>query len=229
MPRPLPMTRPRRAAATCIARRRPAGALASLASLAAVVVVTLPALTPALADPADPQTAPAAAPQAPDLPRTHQPDPRETRLGPLRMLTDGAENAEAYWSRDGELLVFQSNRPPFACDQIYTLDPGTAALELVSTGAGRTTCAYFAGEDDRYIVYASTHAGDRDCPPPPDRSQGYVWPLYASYDIYRLDRQTGELVTPAARRSSSAAITPTCAAGSSTSGWWARTAPGSSG
>jgi Tol biopolymer transport system component len=190
----LPHLRPRPAAPSRGQQphRRPTGALATLV---AGVVLILTALTPAAAGAQDGrEAAPAAAPQPPDLPRTHEPDPREVRFGPLRMLTDGAENAEAYWSRDGELLVFQSNRPPFACDQIYTLDPATAALELVSTGAGRTTCAYFAGEDDRYIVYASTHAGDRDCPPPPDRSQGYVWPIHDTYDIYRLDRRTGELV-----------------------------------
>ncbi|MBD3222751.1 hypothetical protein GF314_16085 [bacterium] len=131
---------------------------------------------------------------AADLPRTHAPDPREVHFGELRMLTDGAENAEAYWSRDGQRLVLQSNRPPYACDQIYVLDPETADMELVSTGLGRTTCAYFAGPDDRYVVYASTHLGGDDCPPPPDRSQGYVWPLYASYDVFRLDTRTDELV-----------------------------------
>ena len=128
-----------------------------------------------------------------ELPRTHQPDERETHFGPLVMLTDGAENAEAYWSRDGERLVLQSNRPPYECDQIYVMPAAGGEAELVSTGQGRTTCAYFAGQDDRYIVYASTHAVAEDCPPEPDRSQGYVWPLYRSYDIVRLDTRTGEL------------------------------------
>jgi len=129
-----------------------------------------------------------------DLPRDHAPHPLETHFGPLRMLTDGAENAEAYWSRDSRRLVLQSNRPPYGCDQIYTLDPITAEMTLVSTGQGRTTCAYFAGEDDRYIVYASTHLADPDCPAPPDMSRGYVWPIYAGYDVFRLDTHTDELV-----------------------------------
>src|SRR4030095_4235155 len=30
---------------------------------------------------------------------------------------------------------------------------------------------------------ASTHHGGADCPPPPDRSRGYVWPLY-DYDLH---------------------------------------------
>jgi len=128
-----------------------------------------------------------------DLPRSHSADEQETHLGPLTMLTDGAENAEAYWSLDGQRLVFQSNRPPYECDQIYTMAAEGGPAELVSTGQGRTTCAYFAGADDRYIVYASTHLGDSDCPPTPDRSQGYVWPLYASYDVFLLDTTTDDL------------------------------------
>ncbi len=129
-----------------------------------------------------------------DLPRTHAPDEREVHFGPLLMITDGAENAEAYWSLDGKRLVLQSNRPPYDCDQIYVIAAVGGEAELVSTGKGRTTCAYFAGEDDRYIVYASTHGADPACPPTPDHSQGYVWPIYDSYEIVRLDTETGELV-----------------------------------
>ena len=127
-----------------------------------------------------------------DLPRHHDPAPEESHLGPLSMLTDGAENAEAYFSYDSQQLVFQSNRPPYGCDQIYTFPVTGGEPELVSTGQGRTTCAYFTA-DDRYVVYASTHLADPDCPPPADMSEGYVWPLYEGYDIFRLDRKTGEL------------------------------------
>ena len=147
-------------------------------------------LTLALATAVAAVTAGAAA----ELPRSHDPDPREVHFGPLLMLTDGGENAEAYWSQDGQQLVLQSNRPPYACDQIYVMPATGGAMELVSTGKGRTTCAYFAGPDDRYIIYASTHAADPDCPPPPDFRQGYVWPIYPTYDIVRLDRETGQLV-----------------------------------
>jgi len=129
-----------------------------------------------------------------DLPRAYDPDPREVHLGRLTMLTNGAENAEAYWSGDGTRLVLQSNRPPFACDQIYVQPAAGGPAELVSTGLGRTTCAYFAGDGDRYIIYATTHLADPACPPPADLSQGYVWAIHAEYDIVRLDTQTGELV-----------------------------------
>ena len=54
---------------------------------------------------------------------------------------------------------------------------------LVSTGEGRTTCAYFTYPDGDRILYATTHLADAACPPPPDRSQGYVWALYPGYEI----------------------------------------------
>ena len=118
------------------------------------------------------------------LPRVIQPDANETHFGDLRMLTDGGENAEAYFSFAGDQLIFQSTRPPYDCDQIFTMDLETAETALVSTGTGRTTCAYFL-PGDRWIVYASTHLAGPDCPPPPDMSQGYVWPIDPGYDIFR--------------------------------------------
>ena len=111
-------------------------------------------------------------------------DPREVRLAEVRQLTFAGENAEAYWSFDGQELIFQSAAPPYDCDQIFKLDPKRPGeKELVSTGKGRTTCAYFFPGDER-ILYASTHEADEACPPQPDRSQGYVWPIYSGYEIY---------------------------------------------
>ena len=54
---------------------------------------------------------------------------------------------------------------------------------MVSTGTGRTTCAYFSADAER-ILYASTHGAGAECPPTPDFSRGYVWPIYDSYQIY---------------------------------------------
>ena len=111
-------------------------------------------------------------------------DARETRLGEVRQMTFGGENAEAYWSPDSTELVFQSTRPPYGCDQIFRMpvsDP--AALTLVSTGSGRTTCGYFTADGER-IVFSSTHAASTECPVTPDFSRGYVWPIYSSYQIY---------------------------------------------
>jgi hypothetical protein len=111
-------------------------------------------------------------------------DPREVHLADLRQLSRGGENAEAYWSPDGRELIFQSARPPYACDQIFRVPAdGSREAVLVSTGKGRTTCSYFT-RDSRRILYSSTHLASPDCPPPPDRSHGYVWPIYSGYEIF---------------------------------------------
>jgi TolB protein len=109
-------------------------------------------------------------------------DARERHLGALTQLTFGGQNAEAYFDRSGEHLVFQSTRPPFGCDQIFTMRADGSQARLVSTGKGRTTCAYFFPDGQR-LLYASTHLAAPDCPPPPDRSRGYVWPLH-DYDLF---------------------------------------------
>ena len=107
-------------------------------------------------------------------------------LGEIRQLTFGGQNAEAYWSPDGRRLVFQSTREPYKCDQIFTMNADGSDVRLVSTGKGRTTCGYFLA-DGKHLVYASTHEGGPECPPPADRSKGYVWAVYPSYDIYVAD------------------------------------------
>src|SRR5687767_8608716 len=67
----------------------------------------------------------------------------EKHLKNLRQLTSGGENAEAYFSFDGKKLIFQSTRAGWPCDQIYVMNTGGSGVRQVSTGKGRTTCAYF--------------------------------------------------------------------------------------
>lgn len=108
-----------------------------------------------------------------------------------RQLTHGGQNAEAYWSPDGRRLIFQSTRPGYECDQIFTMNADGSGQKLVSTGKGRTTCGYFLA-DGKHIVYASTHEAGDACPTPPDRSKGYVWGVFPGYDIY-LATDTGRI------------------------------------
>lgn len=121
-------------------------------------------------------------PAAPVDPTTPLPAEKHFK-NKLRQLTDGGENAEAYFSFDEKRLSFQSTRDGAACDQIYTLNLADGATALASTGKGRTTCAYFLPKDER-VLYASTHGAADDCLPNPDRSRGYVWKLYPEFDIY---------------------------------------------
>jgi TolB protein len=109
--------------------------------------------------------------------------PQEKHLRNMKQLTFGGENAEAYFSSDGKKLIFQSTRDGHECDQIYTMNIDGSDVRLVSTGDGRTTCSYFFPGDKR-ILYSSTHLGGKQCPPRPDFSQGYVWAVYDTFDIF---------------------------------------------
>jgi Tol biopolymer transport system component len=126
--------------------------------------------------------------------------PGEKHLANIRQLTFGGQSAEAYFSADDKYLTFQHQGqffdprthapvgPNIACDQIYTLRLDTPAGQPatptpLSNGQGRTTCSYFFPSGDR-MLYSSTFAASASCPPPPDYSLGYVWPIYDTYTIY---------------------------------------------
>ena len=183
------------------ARRRELLLVATLAASGLAGALALPGPAGGSSGPAPTETPAPATPSTKELPgiAIGAPSSVEGTLSPLeyagerhlrnvRQLTFGGENAEAYWSADGTKLIFQSTRPPFACDQIFILDLQNPNAEprLVSTGKGRTTCAYFF-PDGKRILYSSTHLGGAECPKPPDMSQGYVWALYPEYDIFSAD------------------------------------------
>jgi TolB protein len=127
---------------------------------------------------------PAPAPSAPAA-------PVERHLSNITQLTNGGENAEAYFSFDGTRLTYQTTKD-HACDQIYSMKIDGSDRQLVSTGTGRTTCSYFT-PDGKSVVFASTHLGGVACPAPPDMSLGYVWGIFHSYDIFKKDLATGKI------------------------------------
>ncbi|MFL6245698.1 MAG: M28 family peptidase [Thermoanaerobaculia bacterium] len=112
----------------------------------------------------------------------------ERHLKDIRQLTFGGENAEAYFSPDGKKLIYQSTVERGGCDQQYVVDlladDSKGNTKLVSSGKGRTTCGYFSYPAGDRIIYASTEGSDAGCPPPPDRSRGYIWGVYPSFDLY---------------------------------------------
>lgn len=108
---------------------------------------------------------------------------QEKHLANIRQLTFGGENAEAYFSADGKKLTLQSTRDNYPCDQIYSMNVDGTDFKRLSNGTGRTTCSYFFRDGSR-ILYSSTHEASPECPPGPDRSKGYTWALYPTYDIY---------------------------------------------
>lgn len=134
--------------------------------------------------------APALAPWAPEVGRL----PAERDFGRVRKLSSnipGGTHAEAYFAPDGRRLILQATRAGDAADQIYALDLAAGDWRRLSTGAGRTTCAFFL-PDGRYL-YSSTHHHGPEPPPKPDRSKGYVWSLYRTFDLFLADPAAGTL------------------------------------
>lgn len=120
--------------------------------------------------------------------------PNESHLVNVRQLTFGGQNAEAYFSFDETRLTFQSTRDTFACDQIYSMNVDGSDVRLLSTGKGRTTCAYYF-PDNKTILYSSTHHRNTRCPPPLDFSKGYVWAVSTDYDIF-IAKDNGTTLSP---------------------------------
>ena len=132
-----------------------------------------------LAAAAAPQERPAPPPPGPAV--IH---PEEKHFRNLRQITFGGENAEGYWSPDGRKIVYQRRSPAegVACDQEFVFDLASGESRRVSNGKGRVSCGYFL-DAGRRVLYASTSLADAACPPPADYSKGYVWPMYAGYDV----------------------------------------------
>jgi Tol biopolymer transport system component len=121
--------------------------------------------------------------------------PGEKHFANVQQLTNGGDNAEAYFSFDGKYIIFQRTNPKegIMCDQIWIGKVPVAGEKfepwLVSTGTGRTTCSYFY-PDGKHILYASTHLADKNCPLVPDRSKygnKYIWAVYEGFDIFKSD------------------------------------------
>ncbi len=110
---------------------------------------------------------------------------RDIHMSNLTQLTFEGDNGEAYFSFDGQQLIFQSNRGGYQCDKIWTMNIDGSNKRMVSPDQGAHTCSFFypGGKD---IVFASTSHLEGACPPKPalPRNIRYAWPLFP-FDIYR--------------------------------------------
>lgn len=78
-------------------------------------------------------------------------------LANARQVTFGLPRAgEGYFSRDGELIVYQAYPVGYPFYQIYVQKLDERIPRLISTGRGRTTCAYFTPDGSK-ILFASAH------------------------------------------------------------------------
>ena len=120
-------------------------------------------------------------------------EPGEGHLRNIRQLTFTGNNAEAYFSSDGKQIVFQrQEHVDQGCDQEYIMNSDGSGMRRISNGWGRTTCGFFY-DGDRRVLYSSTFKHDKACPPRPDQSFGYVWPL-SHLEIYTAKTDGSDLV-----------------------------------
>ena len=118
---------------------------------------------------------------------------------PRRLIYEGRRSGEGYFSPDGASLVFQSERlPGNPFYQIYVLDLLTGDTRQVSSGVGKTTCAFFR-PDGSEILFASTHHDPRS----PDlqreelefrasgRERRYAWDYDPEMELYAVANAPG--------------------------------------
>ncbi len=100
----------------------------------------------------------------------------------IRQLTFHGDNAEAYFSFDGKMIIFQSNMDKRGCDSIWMMNADGTQLRLLNN-KGANTCSFFFPDNKRLLFSSTMHLGD-DCPQRPDlKGRRYVWHLFP-YDIY---------------------------------------------
>ncbi len=123
-----------------------------------------------------------------------QPATAETAFltSPRQITHVGARAGEGYFSRDGQWMIFQSEREadnPFY--QIYLMDMKSGSTHRVSPGIGKTTCAWIHPQKTQ-VLFASTHL-DPDAVKKQQeeierrlsgQQQGYVWDFDEYYDIF---------------------------------------------
>ncbi|WP_462320429.1 M28 family peptidase [Halochromatium sp.] len=112
-----------------------------------------------------------------------------------QLIFEGRRSGEGYFSADGRTMIFQSEREPGnPFYQIYLLDLETGDTKRVSTGTGKTTCAWIHPDGQR-VLFSSTHldpaARDKQQEELEKRASGqgsrYSWSFDPSYEIFEAD------------------------------------------
>ena len=126
-------------------------------------------------------------------------------LGPVRQLTfAGKRSGEGYLSQGGDQMVFQSEREPGnPFYQIYSMDLQTGALRRLSTGVGKSTCAWIH-PSGRRALFASTHldpeAAGKQAKELADRAEGlerrYAWDYDELYDLFSVPLDASDESAP---------------------------------
>ena len=147
---------------------------ALMSSISSCLILSLSALSlPACANPASEETVPLMS---------------ESR----QLIFSGKRSGEGYFGADGNTLIFQSEREPKnPFFQIYTLNFDSGDTARVSTGRGKTTCAWLHPDGQR-ALFSSTHHDPRtreyEQAELDFRASGkqrrYSWDYDPAYEIY---------------------------------------------
>lgn len=128
--------------------------------------------------------------------------PLQSRLiSDIRQVTlSGRRAGEGYFSSDGKLMVFQSEREPGnPFFQIYLMDRENGDIHRVSPGVGKTTCAWVHPDGNR-ILYASTQYDPDALTKQSDeikfresgKERRYSWDYDPTYELVEFDRKTND-------------------------------------
>lgn len=108
-------------------------------------------------------------------------------LANITQLTDtsmGFVNAgEAYFSPDQETIIFQATPQGKQEYQIYTLHLKSRKINLISTGRGACTCAFFR-PDGKKIIFASSHLRPESTATQHNDDGSYSWNFDPYMDIF---------------------------------------------
>ncbi|HEY5744408.1 MAG TPA: hypothetical protein VIS99_17920 [Terrimicrobiaceae bacterium] len=109
-----------------------------------------------------------------------------------QLIYEGKRSGEGYFSQDGKLMIFQSEREkgnPFY--QIYLLDLETGDIRRISPGIGKTTCGFLRPTHGE-AIFASTHLDPKSKEQQraelefraSGKQRRYSWDYDASMDIF---------------------------------------------
>ncbi|QDT58616.1 Aminopeptidase S [Stieleria bergensis] len=132
---------------------------------------------------------------------TSNPDAEAELIANTQQLTfEGLRSGEGYFSADATKMVFQSERDPAnPFYQIFLMDLSNGDIEKVSTGQGKTTCAWIH-PDGEQILFSGTHHDPTSVEQQNNllklRQEGkqprYSWDYDPEFDIY-IRQPGGEL------------------------------------
>lgn len=132
---------------------------------------------------------------------TTEPENEARLLSRVRQVTFVGQRAgEGYFSQDGSLFVFQSEREPGnPFFQIYLMDLQNGDIRLVSPGVGKATCPWIHPSKKK-VLFASTHldpqARDKQKAEFDKRASGetrrYAWDFDEHYDLFETDPANGQ-------------------------------------